>query len=187
MCGSNSRPTFCDTRAASGTADTPALPISGFMRFSFLQKRFIILAMPTPPIVAIMNDRSPRRKIMIESLVRNTSACVEHPTVTPIRMVTTSMSGPRAVSASLLVTPLSFRRLPKKSMPRSGMPDGTMSAVRMNPTIGKIIFSLWLTSRGFFMRMSLSFLVVISSMIGRWITGTSAMYEYADTAMAPIM
>ena len=36
------------------------------------------------------------------------------------------------------------------------------------------------------MRMRRSFLVVIRSMIGRWITGTRAMYEYADTAMAPI-
>ena len=28
--GSASAPTFCDTRAAIGTADTPAEPISGF-------------------------------------------------------------------------------------------------------------------------------------------------------------
>ena len=84
------------------------------------------------------------------------------------------MSGPRAVSASLFVTPLSLRRFPKNSIPSRGRPDGTIRAVMMKPTIGKMIFSLWVTSLGFFMRMSLSFFVVMISMIGRWITGTSA-------------
>ena len=34
--------------------------------------------------------------------------------------------------------------------------------------------------------MSLSFFVVSISIIGFWITGTNAIYEYADTAIAPI-
>ena len=128
----------------------------------------------TPQVVAIMNDRSPRPKILTELPVRNTSAWVEAPTVTPIRVVTTSMRGPLAVEASLLVTPDSLSRLPKKSIPRRGMPEGTMKAVQMKPTIGKMIFSFWLTMRGLFILMSLSFFVVSRSIIGFWITGTRA-------------
>ena len=45
----------------------------------------------------------------------------------------------------------------------------------MKPTIGKMIFSFWLTGRGAFIFMSLSFLVVSSSIIGFCITGTRAM------------
>ena len=158
----------------------------GLILFPSLQNRFMNLVNRTPHAVAIMNESRPRKNIFMEVAVRNTSACVEHPTVTPMRMVTTSMSGPRAVSASRFVTPLSFRRLPKKSIPSRGIPDGTISAVRMKPTIGKMIFSFWLTTLGVFMRMSLSFLVVSMIMIGRWITGTRAIYEYADTAIAPM-
>ena len=138
---SNSRPTFWDTRAASGTAETPAFPIRGLILFSSLQNKFMNFTNNTPHVVATMKEKRPNAKILTELPVRNTFACVEHPTVTPMRIVTTSMSGPRAVSASLFVTPLSFRRFPKNSMPRSGIPDGTMKAVRMKPTIGKMIFS----------------------------------------------
>ena len=66
------------------------------------------------------------------------------------------------------------------------MPDGTMKAVRMNPTIGKMIFSFCCTGLGVFILIRRSFFVVISSMIGLWMTGTRAIYEYADTAIAPI-
>ena len=50
-----------------------------------------------------------------------------------------------------------------------------MKAVQRKPTIGKMIFSVWLTVRGLFMRIRRSFLVVSRSMIGFWITGTRAM------------
>ena len=67
---------------------------------------------------------------------------MEAPTVRPIRIVITSISGPLAVSASLLVTPLSFKRLPKNSIPSRGIPEGTIRAVKRNPIIGKSIFSV---------------------------------------------
>ena len=129
----------------------------------------------TPKVVAITKDARPRPKMRAERPVRNTSAWVEAPTVIPMSVVTTSISGPLAVTARRLVTPLSFRRLPKKSMPSSGRPDGTMNAVQRKPMIGKMIFSCWLTTRGLFMRITRSFLVVRSSMMGFWITGTRAM------------
>ena len=52
--------------------------------------------------------------------------------------------------------------------------------------MGKTIFSLWLTVRGAGILMRRSFLVVRAIIIGLWITGTRAMYEYALTAIAPI-
>ena len=49
-----------------------------------------------------------------------------------------------------------------------------MKAVQMRPMTGKMIFSFWLTTRGLFILMTRSFFVVISSIIGFWITGTRA-------------
>ena len=173
--GSASSPTVSDTRAASGTADTPALPMSGLILWPSLQKRFISLTKSTPQVVAMTNESSPRPKIFSERGLRKTSAWVDAPTVSPMRVVITSMSGPLAVLARRLVTPDSFRRLPKKSMPSRGRPLGTMNAVQMNPTTGNMIFSRWLTLRGAGMRIRRSFLLVSSSIMGFWITGTSAM------------
>ena len=145
MPGSNSLPTVSDTLALSGTAETPALPMSGLIFLPSLRNRFQSFTNSTPQVVAMMKEVRPRAKIFTEVRLRNLSAWVEAPTVRPMRVVTTSISGPLAVSASLLVTPLSFRRLPKNSMPRSGRPEGTMKAVSRKPTTGKMIFSFWLT------------------------------------------
>ena len=92
-------------------------------------------------------------------------------------VVAISMMGPRAVSARRLVTVLSLSRLPKNSMPSRGRPEGTRNAVQRKPTMGKMIFSRWDTLRGGAMRMRRSFLLVSSSIMGFWITGTRAMYE----------
>ena len=125
-------------------------------------------------------------KIFTEFPVRNLSAWVEAPTVSPIKVVTVSTIGPLATSARRRVTPLSLSRFPKKSMPSKGSPEGTMKAVSRKPMTGKKIFSFWLTTLGLGILISLSFFVVRKIMIGLWITGTRAMYEYALTAMAPI-
>lgn len=167
LSGSNSRPTIWDTLALSGTAETPAFPINGLSLCPSLRKRFMNLTKSTPEAVAIINDRSPNPKIFNELVDRNLSACVDAPTVRPIRMVTTSIRGPRAVSASLLVTPLSFSRLPKNSIPSKGRPDGTINAVVRKPTTGKRIFSLVLTTRGLGIRIRRSLFVVSASIIGR--------------------
>ena len=52
-------------------------------------------------------------------------------------------------------------------------------------TIGKITFSSFDTGRSWLMRMRRSFFVVRTRMIGGKMIGTSAMYEYAATAMEP--
>ena len=74
MVGSYSRPTTCEIRAESGTADTPALPINGLILLPFLRKRLKILTKITPDAVAMINDSAPRAKILMESSVRNSEA-----------------------------------------------------------------------------------------------------------------
>ena len=118
--------------------------------------------------------------------MRNSLACVEQPTVRPSSITIISLRALPAVLARRVVLPDSLSRLPKKSMPSSGRPEGTMNVVSNNPIIGKSMRSVWLTWRAGFMRMRRSFFVVSRRMSGGWITGTSAMYEYAHTAIAPI-
>ena len=139
-----------------------------------LRKRFMILTKSTPQVVAMTNDKRPRRKIFTERALRKTSAWVDAPTVSPISVVAMSMMGPRAFSARRRVTVLSLSRLPKKSIPSSGRPLGTMNAVQRKPMIGNMIFSRCDAGRGLGMRMRRSFLEVIRSIIGFCITGTSA-------------
>ena len=104
----------------------------------------------------------------------------------PNKIVITSISGPRAVSAKRRVTPLSLIKLPKNNIPNNGKPDGTKKAVNNKPTIGKTIFSVCETALGGFIRITRSFFVVSNLINGGWIIGTNAIYEYADTAIAPI-
>ena len=109
--------------------------------------------------------------------VRNSLACVEQPTVRPSSMTTMSLRALPAVLARRVVLPDSLSRLPKKSMPKRGRPEGTMNVVSSRPIMGKSMRSVWLTWRAGFMRMRRSFLVVSRRMSGGWITGTRAMYE----------
>ena len=134
--------------------------------FSLLRNRLKNLTKRIPQIVAITKENAPNAKIFTESPVRNSVACVEAPTVTPSNMVTISMSGPLAVSASLLVTPLSLSKFPKKSIPRRGRAEGTSVQVNKSPTIGKIIFSICATARGRFILITRSFLDVSNLMKG---------------------
>ncbi len=106
------------------------------------RKRLKNFTNKTPAAVAITKDNAPKINIYTDVSCRNLSACVEAPTVRPIRMVMTSMSGPLAVSARRLVTPLSFNKFPKNSIPRSGRPEGTIKQVKRKPIIGKSIFSV---------------------------------------------
>ncbi len=176
-------PITCETRADAGTADTPALPIRGFILF--LVKRFIILAKITPVAVATEKAAAPIRNILIVAGVKNTSAVVFAPTVKPISTVTTSISTVLADWARRSVTPLSFSKLPRNSMANSTTLPGEMKVVTTKATSGKNIFSFLETTRSDFMRISRSFLVVNSRMMGGWITGTNAIYEYAAKAIEP--
>jgi len=74
-------------RAESGTADTPAFPMSGLILLSFFKIKLNIFTKITPEAVAITNDKAPNPNIFSESTVRNSEACVEAPTVNPNKMV----------------------------------------------------------------------------------------------------
>ena len=70
-------------------------------------------------------------------------------------------------------------------MPSNGAAAGSKSATRSSNTIGKTIFSILETSLSWTIFIFLSFSLVIALIIGGWIRGTSAMYEYDATAIAP--
>lgn len=175
-----------EIRAHIGTALTPALPISGFIFLCLGRKMFMNFTKRIPVDEAMMNAKAPRRNMNTVFIVKNSLACVEHPTVRPRRTTTTSLRALPAVFANRVVLPDSLRRFPKKSIPRSGRPDGTMKVVSSNPMIGNMILSNWLTLLAGCIRICLSFFVVRRRINGGWITGTSAIYEYAHTAIAPI-
>ena len=127
---------------------------------------FINLTNNTPQAVAMTNENAPIAKIPTDFAERNDVACVEQPTVKPIKIVHISTIGPEAAFAKRFVTPDSFNKLPKHNIPRSGSPEGTMKQHKMNAMIGKIHFSVLVTWRGGFILINLSFLVVNALMIG---------------------
>ncbi len=81
------------------------------------------------------------QKFQLIVLLRKVVACVDAPTVIPIRIVTISIKVPFAVSANLFVTPLSLRIFPKNNIPNKGSALGVSKDVNINPTIGKSTFS----------------------------------------------
>ncbi len=116
--------------------------------------------------MAIIKEAAPNAKIPTDFGVKKVVACVEAPTVSPIKIVTMSIIGPLAVSAKRLVTVLSFSKLPKKSIPNNGIPLGTIKVVSIKPTIGNRIFSSLETWRGGFILITLSFFVVSKRITG---------------------
>ena len=141
------------------------------------RNRLNSLTKSTPLDDAMTKAMKPSRKMRMVSEVRNSDAWVDAPTVMPSRMVTMSVRALLAVLARRLVTPHSLSRLPKKSMPSRGIPEGTTKQVRIMPTMGKMIFSFCDTARAGFILMSRSFFVVNRRISGGCITGTRAMYE----------
>jgi hypothetical protein len=84
--GSSSCPTFCDTRAAIGTAETPADPIRGLILL--FKNRFINLAINTPDAVDTAKAAKPKAIIPRVSAARKYSALAVAPTVIPKKIVT---------------------------------------------------------------------------------------------------
>lgn len=115
LVGFSAAPTFWDTRAAIGTAETPAEPISGFTLP--LVKTYISFPNRTPPAVPTQNANRPKKMIAIVCGFRNFSALAVAPTVTPKKMVTMFISSFCAVLTRRSTTPLSLNRFPSISIP----------------------------------------------------------------------
>jgi len=72
------------------------------------------------------------------------------------------------------------------SIPTSGAVVGSSVQTTIVTTTGKRILSSLLTGRRFCILIARSFFVVNNFIIGGWMIGTNAMYEYAATAIGPI-
>ena len=88
------------------------------------------------------------------------------------------------VSERRSVTPHSRNRLPSISMPISGAVSGSSRMTNTATAIGNTIFSVLETTRSCSILTSRSLGVVIIRMSGGWMSGISAMYEYAAIAIA---
>ncbi len=81
--GLASWPTTWETRAAIGTADTPAEPMRGLILF--LRNRFMNLARSTPPAVPKLKATIPMARMAKVRVLRKVSAVAVAPTETPGR------------------------------------------------------------------------------------------------------
>ena len=170
--GSYCWPTIWDTRAAIGTAETPAEPIKGLMVLP--QALFMILAVNSPPMVEMMKAAKPQKMIRMVSSRRKLAAEAVAPTEIPRKMVTMFMSSFWAVLERRSVTPQTLSRLPNMRQPTSPRASGTIRPTTKVTTMGKSTFSSWETGRRAVILMVRSFLVVSIFMKGGWIIGMSA-------------
>ena len=182
--GSDSEPTFCDTLAAIGTADTPAEPIRGLI-LPFVTLH-ITLPITTPAAVPNANATRPRITILIVFIFKKASALVVAPTLVPSNITTIYISAFDAVSVSCLTTPHSLNKLPSISIPTSGAVVGKIRTTTTVIIIGNKIFSNLETGLNCSILILRSFSVVSNFIIGGWIIGTNDIYEYAATAIGPI-
>ena len=79
--------------------------------------------------------------------MRKVSAPIVAPTLVARKMVMMFISAFCTVSESLSVTPVSRKRLPSISQPISGAVEGRSRMTKVLTTTGKIIFSVFETSR----------------------------------------
>jgi hypothetical protein len=115
------------------------------------------------------------------------SGVICEPTPRDSRMETMFISSFWRVFERRSTHPTSWMKFPNASMPISGAAGGRSRIVRIRSMIGNIIFSVFETGRSCGMVMRRSFFVVSSFMIGGWMSGTRAMYEYAATATTAII
>ena len=163
----------------------PAAPIMGLTLF--LTNRFMIFANSTPPTVSNTNAMRPSPKISSVSTRKNSAAVICAVIVMPRIRVIKLDSTFCAASERLFNTPHSRSRLPNIKKPMSAAERlDTMPATAVMRT-GNRILVVFETEPGVYaMRMRRSFLVVSRRMTGGCTMGTSAIYEYAATVMAPI-
>ena len=126
----------------------------------------------TPPAVPAAKATRPRQMISIVSRRRNLSPDIVKPVPVARKMVTILISAFCAVSDSLAVTPDTSNRFPMHRQPISAATGGRSRDTTMATTIGNTTFSKWLTGRRLTILIFLCSLVVISFIIGGWMSGT---------------
>ena len=157
-------PMVWDTRAAIGTADTPAEPMRGLI----LPPESLYMSLPTsrPPMVENAKAHRPSTTIFRVLAVRNWEPAVVAPTEMPRKMVTMFIRAFCTVSLRRSVTPHSRHRLPSIRQPIRGAVEGSSRMQKIETMMGKTIFSVLETSLAWVMTVSRSFLVVSSFISG---------------------
>ena len=173
FCGFACRPILLATRAAMGTAETPAAPISGLTALPVT--RYITLPINTPAAVPIENATMPSRSIPRVSALRNLSAASLEPTARPRKIVTMLINSFCAVLLRRSTTPHSRIKFPKQSMPINGVAEGSNRIATSSRISGNRIFSSLVTRRNWVILVWRSSSVVSAIMIGGWMIGTRAM------------
>ncbi|MPN45336.1 hypothetical protein SDC9_192903 [bioreactor metagenome] len=172
--GSDSWPTLLETRAAMGTAETPALPMSG-LTGCFGSSLFISLAIRTPAPVPKAKATIPKSRMPRVLRFRKWEASIFEPTESPRKIVTIFIRAFCMVSERRLATPHSLARLPNIRLPTSGVAEGSRMAHAVRTVSGKRIFSSFETGLSCCILINRSSLVVRARMIGGWMMGTKAM------------
>ncbi len=155
-----------ETRAAIGTAETPAEPISGLIFFSFGKNTFISFAIRTPPAVATANANKPRTIIPSERPFIIFSGVIWLPTPSESKIETMFIISFSIVLERRSTTPHCFTKFPNASIPIKGAAEGSKSIVTTSKTSGNKTFSALLTGRNCSIRISRSCLVVSARIIG---------------------
>ena len=166
-------PSFWETRAAIGTADTPAEPMSGLILPP--ESLYISLPSSSPPTVANSKAMSPSTTMKMVCQVRKRSKRAVAPTEVERKMVTMFIMAFCAVSERRSVRPDSLKRLPSMRQPSSGATEGRSRQTNTVTMMGKRTFSVLLTGRSCSILHSRSSLVVRSLITGGWMRGMSAM------------
>ena len=134
-----------------------------------------------------MNAIRPRITILIVLILRNDSALVEAPTDVPSKITTMYI---RALLCCLLKLTY-YTRLTEKVSKHEHTNEWCCSWKQCTNNDSNYYreeeFSqASLTGRRFCILIARSFFVVNNFIIGGWMIGTNAMYEYAATAIGPI-
>ena len=166
------RPTSWETRAAMGTAETPAEPMRGLI----LPPEVLYMMMPPrrPPTVEMPKATRPSTTILMVSQFRKFWATMVAPTEVARKMVTMFIRAFWAVSERRSVTPHSRNRFPNIRQPIRGAVEGRSRITKVATTMGKMIFSVLETSRLCTILTLRILSVVMAFMIGGWIMGISA-------------
>ena len=164
------------TRAAIGTALTPAAPISGLIGSRLI--RFINFASSTPDAVPMAKATSPRARMPSVSALRNSSAAelAPHRESEQDRHDVdefVSRGARQAIRDATLAQQIAEHQRAHQRQPR---PERARCR-STGPPIGNRIRSTRRTGRSWTILISRSARVVNSVMIGGWMIGTSAMYE----------